>query len=211
MIHPEFWTTHDAKGHEAHRAPRDKRELTPELFVAFRVVSRLSSSKRTLRSFPRIFDNITSNLYTFLDKCHLARRAACRGDRVDTREAVFIISVAARLVDMHPSTLRKYERCGLLEPCRMSGRLRLYSPEDIERLRQIKVLVEDRGINLAGVEMALGLVERVQEVRHLADAEQDVGKLRIQLRAIADEMLDLLSADPADDRRSSPKREATRQ
>ncbi|MGH2459774.1 MAG: MerR family transcriptional regulator [Chloroflexota bacterium] len=130
---------------------------------------------------------------------------------MDTREAVFIISVAARLVDMHPSTLRKYERCGLLEPCRMSGRLRLYSPEDIERLRQIKALVEDRGINLAGVELALGLVERVQEVKHLADAEPDAGKLRSQLRAIADEMLRLLSADPSDERQPSPRRETSRQ
>jgi len=65
---------------------------------------------------------------------------------MDARDALFIISVAARLVDMHPSTLRKYERCGLLEPCRQGGRLRLYSPRDINRLRQIKTLVEDKGV-----------------------------------------------------------------
>ena len=60
-----------------------------------------------------------------------------RNTEIDEREAVFIISVAARLVEMHPSTLRKYERCGLLEPCRMSGRLRLYSPEEIDRLLEL--------------------------------------------------------------------------
>ena len=71
------------------------------------------------------------------------------------REALYIISVAARLVDMHPSTLRKYERVGFLEPSRLGGKLRLYSVEDIQRLRQIKYLVEVRGINLAGIELAL--------------------------------------------------------
>lgn len=126
---------------------------------------------------------------------------------MDAREAVFIISVAARLVDMHPSTLRKYERCGLLEPCRMSGRLRLYSPEDIERLRQIKTLVEDRGINLAGVEMALELAERVKNLRRLADTEANDDKLRGRLQAIADEMLGLLSVGQTDARRPSAKRE----
>jgi len=128
---------------------------------------------------------------------------------MDAREAVFIISVAARLVDMHPSTLRKYERCGLLEPCRMGGRLRLYSPEDIERLRQIKTLVEDRGINLAGVEMALALAERVNGLRRLADAEANDDRLRSHLHAIADEMLGLLSVGPTDVGRSSARRKTT--
>src|SRR6476660_3480274 len=70
---------------------------------------------------------------------------------IGEQDAVFIISVAARLVEMQPSTLRKYERCGLLEPGRLSGRLRLYSEDDIARLRQLKGLVDERGINLAGV------------------------------------------------------------
>src|SRR5579885_193241 len=91
---------------------------------------------------------------------------------VDAREAVFIISVAARLVDMHPSTLRKYERCGLLDPDRLSGRLRLYSPSDIARLRQIKSLVEQRGINLAGAGLALALTEHVQRLAELAEDDR---------------------------------------
>lgn len=129
---------------------------------------------------------------------------------MDAREAVFIISVAARLVDMHPSTLRKYERCGLLEPCRMSGRLRLYSPEDISRLRQIKALVEERGINLAGVEMALDVADRVRDLQRLADTLPDGNHLRSRLRALADEMLGLLSADrPEPGRPNSSRQTAT--
>lgn len=113
---------------------------------------------------------------------------------MDSRDALFIISVAARLVEMHPSTLRKYERCGLLEPCRMSGRLRLYSPEDIARLRQIKSLVEERGINLAGVELAMDLTERCQRLRQLAEDDGDGENLRAQVRALADDMLRKLGA-----------------
>src|SRR5579859_7433685 len=97
---------------------------------------------------------------------------------LDEREAVFIISVAARLVEMHPSTLRKYERCGLLEPSRVSGRLRLYSPEEIARLRQIKGLVEEQGVNLAGLKLALDLTERVRLLRRLVDEEPDEERLR---------------------------------
>ena len=73
-------------------------------------------------------------------------------------QGVYIISVAARLLEMHPQTLRKYERMGFITPSRTVGMLRLYSEEDIAHLRMIKYLVDDRGMNLAGVEMALNLV-----------------------------------------------------
>jgi MerR family transcriptional regulator/heat shock protein HspR len=110
---------------------------------------------------------------------------------MDERTAVFIISVAARLVDMHPSTLRKYEGCGLLEPCRQSGRLRLYSLEDIARLHQIKSLVEDDGVNLAGVKLALQLTEKAQRLRR--QAENSGGSMPAgEVKALADEMLALL-------------------
>ena len=81
-------------------------------------------------------------------------------------EPLFVISVAARLVEMHPQTLRKYEREGLIAPSRTSGNLRLYSDHDIERLRQVKYLVEERGLNLAGVQLALELTQRL---RYLQD------------------------------------------
>ncbi|MFM9107228.1 MAG: heat shock protein transcriptional repressor HspR [Chloroflexota bacterium] len=84
-------------------------------------------------------------------------------------EPVFVISVAARLLEMHPQTLRKYEREGLIAPSRTTGNLRLYSDRDIERLRQVKYLVDERGLNLAGVQLALELTQRLREVRDRAD------------------------------------------
>lgn len=80
-------------------------------------------------------------------------------------EPLFVISVAARLVEMHPQTLRKYEREGLIAPSRTTGNLRLYSDQDIERLRQVKYLVEQRGLNLAGVQLALELTRELQTLR----------------------------------------------
>ena len=118
-----------------------------------------------------------------------------------SREALYIISVAARLVDMHPSTLRKYERVGFLEPSRMGGKLRLYSSEDIRRLRQSTWLVEDRGVNIAGVDMARDLTELLHVVRVLLGSVDEAGKrdraVSEALRRI-DEMLEMVGADPAE-------------
>lgn len=80
-------------------------------------------------------------------------------------EPLFVISVAARLVEMHPQTLRKYEREGLIAPSRTTGNLRLYSDRDIERLRQVKYLVEERGLNLAGVQIALDMTRALLDLR----------------------------------------------
>jgi MerR family transcriptional regulator/heat shock protein HspR len=80
-------------------------------------------------------------------------------------EPVFIISVAARLLEMHPQTLRKYEREGLVAPSRTSGNLRLYSDEDLERLRQVKYLVGEQGLNLAGVQLALEMTRHLRALR----------------------------------------------
>jgi MerR family transcriptional regulator/heat shock protein HspR len=82
-----------------------------------------------------------------------------------SNEPVFVISVAARLVEMHPQTLRKYEREGLIAPSRTTGNLRLYSDRDIERLRQVKYLVEERGLNLAGVQIALDMTQSLLDLR----------------------------------------------
>ena len=86
-------------------------------------------------------------------------------------EPLFVISVAARLVEMHPQTLRKYEREGLIAPSRTSGNLRLYSDQDIERLRQVKYLVEERSMNLAGVQMALDLTRELLRLRDRLDTD----------------------------------------
>jgi MerR family transcriptional regulator/heat shock protein HspR len=99
------------------------------------------------------------------------------------RDALYVISVAARLVELHPTTLRKYERVGFLEPSRTPGRTRLYSLEDIHRLRQIKRLVEEREMNLAGVQMALDLTELLGQISTALDQAHDVAALRRRVQA----------------------------
>jgi DNA-binding transcriptional MerR regulator len=84
---------------------------------------------------------------------------------------IFFISMAAQMLGMHPQTLRKYEREGLIAPSRTQGNLRLYSDRDIERLRQVKYLVEGRGLNLAGVQLALELTARLRDLRRRLDGE----------------------------------------
>ena len=74
---------------------------------------------------------------------------------------VYIISVAARLLEMHPQTLRKYERLGLIHPVRTVGMLRLYSPDDLRKVLLIRHLMDNLGLNLAGVEFALKLVNNL--------------------------------------------------
>ena len=80
---------------------------------------------------------------------------------------LFFISVAARMLGMHPQTLRKYERLGLVQPSRTIGSMRLYSRDELERLKLIKRLVDDGGINLAGVQRLLEIAEVVQRLRPL--------------------------------------------
>jgi MerR family transcriptional regulator/heat shock protein HspR len=80
-------------------------------------------------------------------------------------EPRFFIGEAARLVDLHPQTLRHYEDLGLVVPKRTPGNIRLYSPHDIERLRKIARLTQELGVNLAGVRIILRLTEQVEELR----------------------------------------------
>jgi MerR family transcriptional regulator, heat shock protein HspR len=77
----------------------------------------------------------------------------------------YMISVAAELVGMHPQTLRIYESKGLVRPTRTSGNTRLYSEQDLERLRLIQRLTTDFGLNLAGVEMVLGLEDQLRRMQ----------------------------------------------
>ena len=90
---------------------------------------------------------------------------------MEENDAVFVISVAARLVGMHANTLRKYENERLLRPARTDGNLRMYSSEDISRLRQIKTLSENQGINVAGIRLALTVAEEIRLLRE--DVAQD--------------------------------------
>jgi MerR family transcriptional regulator/heat shock protein HspR len=82
----------------------------------------------------------------------------------DERDGVYTMAVASRLTGMHPQTLRKYERAGLLRPSRQQGNQRLYSVADVERLQRIRYLVEVRGVNIAGLELALGMSDRLDAV-----------------------------------------------
>ena len=80
---------------------------------------------------------------------------------------LYFISVAARMLGMHPQTLRKYERLGLVQPSRTIGSMRLYSRDELERLKLIKRLVDDAGINLAGVQRLLSIADVVERLRPL--------------------------------------------
>ena len=84
---------------------------------------------------------------------------------------IYFISMAARLLDMHPQTLRKYERLGLVHPMRTIGSMRVYSRDQLERLKLIKHLVDDAGVNLAGVQRLLSIAEAVQRIRPLMEEE----------------------------------------
>ena len=81
-------------------------------------------------------------------------------------EPCYVISVAARMLGVHAQTLRYYERAGMIEPSRSAGNRRLYSTEDIDRLRRIKTLIDDLGVNLAGVEVILRMGERMAEMEN---------------------------------------------
>jgi MerR family transcriptional regulator, heat shock protein HspR len=93
--------------------------------------------------------------------------------------AAFVISVAARLVGVHEQTLRYYERAGLVEPARSKGRIRLYSLHDLERVRQIRRLTDEMGVNLAGVEVIMRLNDHIRELENrIDDLQAEVRRLR---------------------------------
>ena len=93
-------------------------------------------------------------------------------------EPCYVISIAARMVGLHAQTLRYYERVGLLSPSRSLGRQRLYSPVDVQKLRRIKNLTEDMGLNLAGAEVALRLLEQMNQMQvEIDNLKQDIKRL----------------------------------
>ena len=98
--------------------------------------------------------------------------------QLDRDRGVFMISVAAELAEMHPQTLRMYEAKGLISPKRSPKNTRLYSQEDVERLRRIQEMTAERGLNLAGVETVLELEKKLERMR------SELG----QMRARADEL-----------------------
>ena len=110
---------------------------------------------------------------------------------------LYLISMAARMLGMHPQTLRKYERLGLVQPTRTIGSMRLYSREELDRLKVIKRLVDDGGINLAGVQKLLSIAEVVTRIRPLVTTSRDEGArdVRRRLAQEIDELARMLGLD----------------
>ena len=119
------------------------------------------------------------------------RRRVGQPTQAPELEGVYIISVAARILEMHPQTLRKYERIGLVRPSRTDGMLRLYSEEDVMRLRLIKRLVGELGLNLAGVQLALRIFNRLLQMKAQARAA-DGKTLRRDIDRSIDELFAIL-------------------
>jgi len=109
----------------------------------------------------------------------------------------YLISAAAEMLDMHPQTLRKYERLGLVRPLRTLGSMRVYTEDELDRLRLIKTLVEDAGINLAGVQRLLSIAEVAQRLRPLVSDQGRAARreVHVQLAAELDELFRLLGLD----------------
>ena len=110
-------------------------------------------------------------------------------ERLPFDEPVYAISVAAKMVCLHPQTLRYYERLGLVKPTRTEGRIRLYSRRNIEALRKIVRLTEDLGVNLAGVEVIMNMTQRIEDLQQELEqerlrAEQEMEALRERIREL---------------------------
>jgi MerR family transcriptional regulator/heat shock protein HspR len=100
--------------------------------------------------------------------------------QIDLDKPLYVISVAAELVDMHPQTLRLYERKGLIEPSRSAGKTRLYSQRNIDQLREIRRLTQELGVNLSGVEEIIRLRARLDQLQN--SMEGRITNLQSQLR-----------------------------
>jgi len=116
---------------------------------------------------------------------------------------LYLISMAARMLGMHPQTLRKYERLGLVQPTRTIGSMRLYSRDELDRLKVIKRMVDDGGINLAGVQRLLSIAEVVTRIRPLvrtsaaspATRDEAPRDVRRRLAQEVDELARMLGLD----------------
>ncbi|MFC1941442.1 MerR family transcriptional regulator [Chloroflexota bacterium] len=99
----------------------------------------------------------------------------------EDEEPRYVISIAARMVGVQTYTLRYYEKIGIIEPPRSQGNIRFYSDRDIAHLRRVKTLMDDLGINLAGVEVILRMVQRMTELQHhTEELESELKKLRLK-------------------------------
>lgn len=96
-----------------------------------------------------------------------------------SEEPRYVISIAARMIGVQVHTLRYYEKIGIIEPSRSQGNIRLYSERDIDLLRRIKTLMDDLGVNLAGVEVIMRMSQRMTELQgQVKELESELQKLR---------------------------------
>ena len=109
---------------------------------------------------------------------------------------IYLISVVAETLDMHPQTLRKYERAGFVVPLRM-GSLRTYSDEDVARLRLIKHFVDDMGLNLAGVQLALRMTSELLTLRRETAAGGSVSRIDAMLASMGVRVVQRAQPEPA--------------
>jgi MerR family transcriptional regulator/heat shock protein HspR len=94
-------------------------------------------------------------------------------DTIPRDEPCYTIGVVARMVDLHPQTLRSYEQMGLILPRRTDGNIRLYSQQEVDRLMKINRLTQELGVNLAGVEIILRMAEQIESLQvEIADLQQ---------------------------------------
>ena len=153
-------------------------------------------------------NRLLSELFEIASRGDENRRVPMQGARFDTTRSrrqsrrepapqsrisgVYVISVAARLADMHPQTLRKYDKEGLVSPQRSEGSRRLYSDSDVERLRVIRRLADELGLNLNGVSLVLDLVRSLTDIVSLLENSPEVSETR-SAKVAADELRQILS------------------
>ena len=100
-------------------------------------------------------------------------------DNLDEKEPRYVISIAARMVGVRTHTLRYYEKVGIVGPSRSRGNIRLYSEKDIAQLRRVKTLMDDLGVNLAGVEVIMRMMQRMLELQgQVQELEDELGQAR---------------------------------
>ncbi|PYE53312.1 heat shock protein transcriptional repressor HspR, fused homodimer type, partial [Deinococcus yavapaiensis] len=173
---------------------REIRRLTQELGVNLAGVEEVMRLQHELDDLQDQFEGEIERLEGELQERILRERALGNGpesaDPLD--RPVYVISIAAQLVDMHPQTLRLYERKGLIRPGRSSGKTRLYSERDIEHLREIRRLTQELGVNLAGV-------EEIMRLRHQLDSAR--GRMEGAIERLQSDLTDRMTqwrALPAD-------------
>lgn len=109
----------------------------------------------------------------------MARERTPQDGELDDDQPYYVISIAARIVGLHQQTLRYYERAGLVSPKRTDGNIRMYSKRDIQKILQAQRLVDELGVNLAGVEVILRMGEQIRALREELDATQaELARLR---------------------------------